>query len=765
MNYPWKAVCAIALLLAAIVAGAYASGYLLLVVINADIPLTFRVWWDSYRDAQLPEYKHFRLKVYITGIVGFGLPLFAWVCCLMPLLKAKPRSLHGDARFAGLRDLKKSRLLAESPNGIIVGKFGRKLIRLSGQQFAILAAPTRSGKGVGVVIPNLLDYQESVVVLDIKQENFQLTSGWRKAQGQEVYLFNPFAEDGRTHRWNPLSYASPDPSLRIADIQAMAAMLYPDAGEAQKFWVNQARHAFMAFALYLYESYDREITLALPTSTHRFPTLGEIYRLSSGNGSDLRKHIETLRNSDFLSKEAKGAFNNLLSQARDTFSSIMGSFKAPLNAWINPALDAATSGNHFRLTDVRRKKMTIYIGIQPNKLAESQLIVNLFFSQLINENTRELPQNDATLKHQCLLLMDEFTSIGKIDILARAVSYMAGYNLRLLPIIQSMAQLDATYGKDISRTIITNHALQIIYAPREQNDANDYSQMLGYTTVSRDTISRGEAGPSRTRTEERRALMLPQELKALGTDKEVILYEGIAHPVRCQKIRYYQDKRFTARLLPPVEVAALTMERPMPIGKKTIAVAAVAGLAVAGLSKASTPPPAPPVPAIEATTETPPPPSASDVAEQAATRFLDFVAGLSRTADITQAAMERAFHLSLSEIRPGTYFVEQKIGAGWIYSVAYRAPRPDTKAGFAFDFYHPDRTSDPTLICVMDLERIRSALIPRGFKEWTNPRHHGGISSWNFEKEDLVVMILSRDFSTDSHGRECVLLVQTRDLK
>src|SRR3546814_13584508 len=121
--------------------------------------------------------------------------------------------------------------------------------------------------------------------------------------------------------------------------------------------------------------------------------------------------------------------------------------------------------------------MTIYIGIQPNKLDESRLIVNLFFSQVINLNTRELPQANPELKHQCLLLMDEFTSIGRVDIIASAMAYMAGYNVRLLPIIQSMAQLDATYGKDVARSIITNHALQIIYATREQQDPNDYSEI------------------------------------------------------------------------------------------------------------------------------------------------------------------------------------------------------------------------------------------------------------------------------------------------
>jgi type IV secretion system protein VirD4 len=202
--------------------------------------------------------------------------------------------------------------------------------------------------------------------------------------------------------------------------------------------------------------------------------------------------------------------------------------------------------------------MTIYIGIQPNKLAESRLIVNLFFSQVINLNTRELPQSNPDLRHQCLLLMDEFTSIGKVDIIASAVAYMAGYNVRLLPIIQSMAQLDATYGKDVARSIITNHALQIIYAPREQQDANDYSEMLGYTTVRRHNLTRGRDF-SRNESEERRALMLPQELKAMGFDKEVFLYEGIPHPVMCDKIKYYQDRHFTRRLLPKTDVPQIKL--------------------------------------------------------------------------------------------------------------------------------------------------------------------------------------------------------------
>ncbi|UAY73685.1 type IV secretory system conjugative DNA transfer family protein [Pseudoxanthomonas sp. X-1] len=548
---------AVALTALAAVAGLYLSGYVTMALLKVHAPLHWNTYIEYVQALGDPRYGPYAGKIKAAGWIGFGGVLIVYILILALLFKQKKPSLHGDARFANAGDLNKHKMLQPSNTGIIVGRFGGKLVRLPGQQFVILAAPTRSGKGVGIVIPNLLDYAESVVVLDIKQENFDLTSGWRKSQGHEVYLFNPFAEDRRTHRWNPLTYVSSDPAFRVSDLMSIAAMLYPDGADEQKFWVSQARNAFMAFALFLFENHDDEIATGFPFSSGA-PTLGRIYRLSSGDGTDLKAYLRGLASRKFLSDNARSAFSNLLSQADDTFASIMGTLKEPLNAWINPVLDAATSGDDFLLTDLRKKKMSIYVGIQPNKLAESRLIVNLFFSQIINLNTRELPQSNPELKYQCLLLMDEFTAIGKVDIIASAVSYMAGYNIRLLPIIQSMAQLDATYGKDVSRTIITNHALQIIYAPREQQDANDYSEMLGYTTFKRRNITRGRE-VTRSISEERRALMLPQELKAMGFDQEVFLYEGIAHPVKCEKIKYYKDRYFTSRLMDKIDVERITI--------------------------------------------------------------------------------------------------------------------------------------------------------------------------------------------------------------
>ena len=548
------------LLIAAIVGGLFLSGWVMLLWLKlSQVPLEMGTYFKYVSVMDTPRVAPFAKQIKLSGLVGFGVPMGLYLLMLYGMFKSKTQSIHGEARFATSSDLASKDMFKTTETAIVVGKMNGKLVQFSGQQFVILAAPTRSGKGVGIVIPNLLTYQGSMVVLDIKQENFDLTSGWRASQGQKVFLFNPFAEDGRTHRWNPLTYVSSDPNFRVSDIMSIAAMLYPDGSADQKFWVSQSRNAFLAFTLYQMELRDYHVHMGFPESMRAQCTLGAIYRTSSGNGSDLKEYLQGLAQASFLSSDAKTAFANLLSQAEETFSSIMGSFKEPLNSWINPIVDEATSGDDFLLTDLRKQKMTVYVGILPNKLAESRLIVNLLFSQIINLNTKELPQSNPDLKYQCLLLMDEFTSIGKVDIIASAVSYMAGYNIRLLPIIQSISQLDATYGRESSRTLMTNHALQIVYTPREQQDANEYSDMLGYTTVKKRNVTRGRE-TSYSEHEERRALMLPQELKAMSPKKEIFLCESIPHPVMCDKIRYYEDKYFTKRLMKPVEVGQLKIQ-------------------------------------------------------------------------------------------------------------------------------------------------------------------------------------------------------------
>lgn len=563
---PLKIACAVAAAIGLLLLGSWLSGTILYWWFGFTTNAKVLTYLQYLRAISRPEMAHVATKIKLSGLLGFALPLAAELFLLYLLFKPRAKSTHGDARFADRSALARAGMFSKDKTGVLVGRIGGTYLRDKGQRFILLAAPTRSGKGVGVVVPVLLDYQESVVVLDIKQENFQITSGYRKSIGQDIYVFNPFSETGHTHRWNPLRYVSEDAHQRVGDLRGIAQMLYPDGDGTgnQKFFIDHARNVFLALTLYLFERYERDVQFLKDQAI--YPTFGELYRTSLGDGQDLKKYLTDFVDDDNLSDTCRTAFAGFISQADETFASIMGTFNAPLTAWADPILDAATSGDDFFLTDVRKRRMSIYLCVSPNKLQQASLIFNLFFSQLIHENTRALPQQDSSLQHQCLLLMDEFTSIGPVEIIAHAVSYMAGYNLRLLPIIQSMAQLDATYGKEKARTLTTNHATQIIYAPREQQDANDYSEMLGYTTLRKRnrTLARET---SHTEVEERRALMLPQELKAMGPDKEILLVEGMESPALVDKIRYYQERMFKSRLMPPVAIPCLKEQQKTEFSK------------------------------------------------------------------------------------------------------------------------------------------------------------------------------------------------------
>lgn len=454
---------------------------------------------------------------------------------------------------------------AKSQPTLVVGRWRGRYLRFAGQQFVLLAAPARSGKGVGIVIPNLLSYSDSVVVLDIKQENFRLTAGFRRAHGQAVYLFNPFAEDGCTHRYNPLSVIADD-MFRVGDILAIGYVLYP-AGGHDEFWKDQARNLLLGLVLLLCDL--REARRAGASGVPDYPiTMGEVLRQSSGNGQPVKTYLNRMliQHRQYLSRACIDALNRFLANDDKVLASILATFNAPLTIWANPIVDAATSANDFDLRDVRRRKMSVYLGVTPDHLSEAAILMNLMFSQLVNLNTKELAEDNPALKYQCLLLLDEMTAIGKIQIIARAVAYMAGYNLRLLSIVQSDSQLESVYGRADARTIVTNHAMQILFAPREQKDANAYSEMLGTRTERSRSTSRSNGmfgargGASESFSDQRRALMLPQEIKELDRDKEIILLEN-TKPILADRICYWRDRAFTSRVMDAPAVPVLDLVR------------------------------------------------------------------------------------------------------------------------------------------------------------------------------------------------------------
>ena len=543
-------------------AAVYLSAVLFLLLNKAD-PRQARFasithYWQLYADDPA-----LRKKLLVSmGLCGIGLVV---VLPAALVAAARPRrALHGDARFANASEVARAGLTsaAGASPSILIGRHQGKFLALPGQLSVMLSAPTRSGKGAGVVIPNLLNWPDSVVVLDIKGENFDVTAGYRAALVQAVYAFSPFDEGARSHRWNPLSTVRTSALHRVGDLLAIGQVFFPNDGgstSSEAFFNDQARNLFLGIGLYLLE------TPELPR------TMGEMLRQSSGKGQPLKDHFagaikQRQKDGKALSDECVDALQRLLANSENTLSSIVATFNAPLVIFADAVVDAATSADDFRLEDVRRRRMSIYVRVPPNRLANARPLLNLFFSQLVNLNTRVLPSHDPDLGVQCLLVNDEFAAMGRVGIISSAAAFLAGYNLRLLTVVQAMSQLDAVYGEKEARTFATNHGLQILYAPREQRDADEYSAMLGHFTEratsrgrSRSFSGHGHTTVSRNESEQRRALLLPQEFKELGTERLVVVMEN-CKPILGEKIRYHRERVFVERLLPPPAVPVMDMD-------------------------------------------------------------------------------------------------------------------------------------------------------------------------------------------------------------
>jgi type IV secretory pathway TraG/TraD family ATPase VirD4/RimJ/RimL family protein N-acetyltransferase len=542
----------------------YLAGVLLFVSyrqspLNAGL-FTIQHAYFSYTDAA--ALLRVKTLFLISTLLCLGGTFAAWMSARDRITN---KTLFGKARFATLHDIQKEKLDGEK--GVVLGKFKDRLLRLGGYEFVLLAAPTRTGKGVGFCVPNLLQFAGSAVVLDIKGENYNLTSEFRRRYlGNEIVYFNPFSAD--THRWNPLSYISSDPNFRANDLMAIATIIYP-VNEKDPFWSDAAKNLFIGLGLLILE------TPELP------PTIGEILRQGSGKGLAIDEYIKQVMaqraaSSRPLSATCRDTLNRFLNSGEQALKGVHATFSASLTPWANAVIDKATSGDDFSLRDVRRKKMTIYLNIPAGEILQAAPIVKLFFSQLINENVKELPEQNPELKHQCLLLMDEFTAMGKVDIIAKGVGYMAGYNMRLAIVIQDKNQLEAVYGKEDAHNIVSNMGAVIYFTPSQIAEAEEYSKMIGNDTVATSSHQtpqgslfgvKGDGGnPSTTEQYQSRAIMLPQELLQMSKDLELIVRSGMP-VIRADKIRYFDDPYFSERFtaVPMHEVTIGQEKRKVPI--------------------------------------------------------------------------------------------------------------------------------------------------------------------------------------------------------
>lgn len=451
----------------------------------------------------------------------------------------------GNAHFAKGFEMQKAGFFKAENESILIGKkFGAPLYS-NGFEHVLVFAPSGSGKTRSIAIPNLFNYPYSIVCNDVKLTLFETTSGYRqKVLGHECYCFAPARADGKTHRFNPLSSISNNQNQRITDIQRMAHILIPDNPKADPIWAQASRKLFKALLLFLLDSPEHP------------KTLGELNRLIKQQCFDAWLH-ELLDNTDHFDPEFYRNGYSYINNHEKTRSSILETFSGYFELFDDPIIDAATSESDFDLNDLRRKKMTIYVGFTDEDMERLAPLLTLFWQQLISAMIREIPKQE-TEPYPLLCLIDEFSSLGRIERLRRSLKLLREYRVRCILMFQYIAQTYEKYSHDEARAF-TNIKTKIAFATEDINDAEFISKMLGTRTkrVVTRGISHQQQGVSDSKNIAYQAipLMRPDELMKIPADINLIVRSGYS-PIKAKQYIWYKEKGM--RSLPQKMIALPT---------------------------------------------------------------------------------------------------------------------------------------------------------------------------------------------------------------
>ena len=498
----------------------------------------------NYSKLTMESYNYFPLKLWVATTLPYSFLIFvAWVF-RAPLMDwrpfKKPESIHGDARWAEDRDIKKMGL--RSKHGILLGNYKKKMLVSDGYQHALLFAPTGSGKGVGFVIPNLLFWKESVIVHDIKLENYELTSGWRKKYfKQKVVLWNPADPDGISHCYNPMDWISTKPGQMVDDVQKICNFLLPE----QEFWQNEARALLTGIMLYLLADDNKPATLGEVVRTLRSDDV--VYNLAVVLDTLGKKihPVSYMNIASYLQKPDKER------------GSVTSTANSSLELWANPLIDTTTATSDFNLHQFKTSPHTAYVGLTPDNISRLKPLMNMFYQQAAAFFTAKMPQPHE--KYGVLMLMDEFPTLGKMEQFMAGIAYFRGYKVRLFLIIQDTEQLKGIYEESGMNSFLSNSTYRITFAANNMETANLISQLLGNKTATQISYNKPKyldlnpGSRSLHVSHTQRALLLPQEVIQLPRDDQIILIES-QPPIKSKKIKYFEDNFFKKRLKEKIKI-------------------------------------------------------------------------------------------------------------------------------------------------------------------------------------------------------------------
>jgi type IV secretion system protein VirD4 len=502
-------------------------------------PAAFFWWWYFY-DAYAPRIFLEGALIAVSG--GFVSIAVAIGMSVWRAREAANAETYGSARWANADEVKAAGLLG--PDGVMLGRLDGEYLRHDGPEHVLCFAPTRSGKGVGLVVPSLLTWPGSCIVHDIKGENWSLTAGLRARFGR-VLLLDP--TNTASSAYNPLLEVRRG-EWEVRDVQNLADVLVDPEGslERRNHWEKTSHSLLVGTILHvLYAEADK--------------TLGGVASFLS----DPRRPIETtlvaMMTTPHLGKKGPhpvvaSAARELLNKSDNERSGVLSTAMSFLGLYRDPVVAQVTRRCDWRIADIaaEEKPTTLYLVVPPSDISRTKPLIRLILNQIGRRLTEDL--NATNRRHRVLLMLDEFPALGRLDFFESALAFMAGYGLKSFLIAQSLNQIEKAYGANNS--ILDNCHVRVSFATNDERTAKRVSDALGTATEMR--AMKNYAGHRLSpwlghlmvsRSETARPLMTPGEVMQLPATDEIVMVAG-APPIRAKKARYFEDRRLAERILP-----------------------------------------------------------------------------------------------------------------------------------------------------------------------------------------------------------------------
>jgi type IV secretion system protein VirD4 len=516
-------------------------------------------WWYHYGAYAEPIFDRAGMIAGASGFVGCAAAIAG---SLWRARQSNNVTTYGSARWAGGREIDAAGLHGDA--GVLLGSLGGRYLRHDGPEHVMAFAPTRSGKGVGLVVPTLLSWTGSTVVHDIKGENWTLTAGWR-SRFSHCLLFNP--TDARSARYNPLLEVRRGAN-EVRDVQNIADILVDPEGalERRSHW-EKTSHSLLVGAILHILYAEEEKTLARVATFLSDPQRSFVATLKRMMSTNHLGDTENPRVHPVVASAAR----ELLNKSENERSGVLSTAMSFLGLYRDPTVAEVTSRCDWRIADLIEgdRPVSLYLVIPPSDISRTKPLVRLVLNQIGRRLTEQLDQGGAARRHQLLMMLDEFPALGRLDFFETSLAFMAGYGIRAVLIAQSLNQIEKAYGE--YNSILDNCHVRVAFATNDERTAKRISDALGTATEQR--AMRNYAGHRLapwlahvmvSRQETARALLTPGEVMQLPATDELVLISGLA-PIRAQKLRYYTDSNFTTRVSPaPILSDGRYTDRPKP---------------------------------------------------------------------------------------------------------------------------------------------------------------------------------------------------------